>query len=198
MPEHHIISFRPEDTDEAARVLSSAMYTNPIHLAVYMGAGKKQRKIQEEGFARMLRENPHEVYLVKRVNRIVGVMRMYRCEGERELPVGFEDLVEAGEGSLRDVASRQIYWRGVWIKHDPPEPHSHLGPIAVLPEFQGQGIGSIMMSAYCRLVDDRSLPAYLETDTPENVRFYRKFRFQLVKEVEMLVVRNFFMWRGPS
>jgi ribosomal protein S18 acetylase RimI-like enzyme len=198
MPENHVVPFRPEDVHEAAEVLSRGMVTNPIHVAIYRGADEPQRKAQEEHFARMLRDNPREVFLIKRANRIVGVMRLYRCEGEKELPVDFENLVRAGEDSLQDVGSRENYWNGIWMKHDPPELHSHLGPIAVLPEFQRQGIGSIMMSTYCRLVDNRSLPAYLETDRPENVRFYQKFGFKLVEEVMILGVRNFFMWREPS
>ena len=198
MPENHVVPFRPVDVDEAAEVLGRGMVTNPIHVAVHMGASEPQRKGQEEGFARMLRDNPHEVLLVKRANPIVGVTRWYRCEGERRLPEGFENLVSAGESSLRDVESRATLWKGIWIKHDPSKLHSHLGPIAVLPEFQGQGIGSIMMNTYCRLVDNRGLPAYLETDRPENVRFYEKFGFKLVEEVEILGVRNFFMWRDSS
>jgi len=198
MPENHVVPYRPEDVHEAAEVLSRGMVTNPIHVAIYSGADEPQRKAQEEHFARMLRDNPREVFLVKRANRIVGVTRLYRCEGEKQLPVDFENLVRAGEDSLQDVGSRENYWNGIWIKHDPPELHSHLGPIAVPPEFQGQGIGSIMMSTYCRLVDNRSLSAYLETDRPENVRFYQKFGFKLVEEVMILDVRNFFMWREPS
>ena len=31
--------------------------------------------------------------------------------------------------------------------------HWHLGPIGVLPEYQGQGIGSRLMQRFCREVD---------------------------------------------
>jgi GNAT superfamily N-acetyltransferase len=195
MSENHIVPFVPEDLEEAAGVLSRAMVTTPIHVAVYLGAGEHQRKVQEEQFAQMLRDRPYEVFLVKRGNRVVGVTRHYRCEGERNLPDGFEDLLQAGESGLSDVGSRENLWRGHWLKRDPQKLHNHLGPIAVLPEYQGQGIGSIMMNSYCSLVDNRSLPAYLETDRSENVRFYEKFGFRLVDEVEILGVTNSFMWR---
>ena len=195
MSESHIVPYREEDCEEAADVLSRAMVTNPIHLAVYLGAGETARKRQAEHFARMLRERPFEVFLVKRANRIVGVTRHYKCEGERELPQGFEDLLRTGGKGPRELELRENLWRGEWIRRDPHKLHNHLGPIAVLPEFQGQGIGSIMMNTYCRLVDNRSLPAYLETDRTSNVRFYEKFGFRLVEEVEILGVINSFMWR---
>ncbi|MGB6120609.1 MAG: hypothetical protein WBG80_01780, partial [Bacteroidota bacterium] len=77
MSENHIVPFGSEDVNEAAEVLSRAMVTNPIHVAIYGGAGEHQRKPQEEHFARMLRKNPCEVFLVKRATRIVGVTRFY-------------------------------------------------------------------------------------------------------------------------
>jgi ribosomal protein S18 acetylase RimI-like enzyme len=37
--------------------------------------------------------------------------------------------------------------------------------------------------------------AYLETDKPENVRFYERFGFEVVGEEEVLGVPNWFMLR---
>jgi hypothetical protein len=37
--------------------------------------------------------------------------------------------------------------------------------------------------------------AYLETDKPENVRFYERFGFEVVGEEEVLGVPNWFMIR---
>ena len=53
---------------------------------------------------------------------------------------------------------------GTWAKHDPEEPHWHLGPVAV--------------------------DAHLETDRPENVSFYERFGFEIVGEQEVLGVPN--------
>jgi hypothetical protein len=40
--------------------------------------------------------------------------------------------------------------------------------------------------------------AFLETDKPENVTFYRKFGFQSIDEIAILGLRTWFMRRAPS
>src|SRR5215472_2947513 len=35
---------------------------------------------------------------------------------------------------------RILNWVGEWARRDPDEPHWHLGPVAVEPSLQGQGI----------------------------------------------------------
>jgi ribosomal protein S18 acetylase RimI-like enzyme len=40
--------------------------------------------------------------------------------------------------------------------------------------------------------------AYLETDKPENVRFYERFGFEVVGEQEVIGVPNWYMARRPD
>ena len=100
-----------------------------------------------------------------------------------------------GEAEPVDLDARIAHWQAVWNRHDPPEPHIHLGPVGVLPEFQGRGIGRGLMQRFCAAVDSEGKPAFLETDSPENVRFYEKSGFRLVDETCVLSVSIFFMWR---
>ena len=51
------------------------------------------------------------------------------------------------------------------------------------------------MERFCAEVDANGEPAYLETDKPESVKFYEKFRFRLIGETEIFDVRYYFMWR---
>ena len=48
------------------------------------------------------------------------------------------------------------------------------------------------------MLDDRGATGYLETDKPENVRFYAKFGFQTVAESEVLERPNWFMSRAAK
>ena len=43
-----------------------------------------------------------------------------------------------------------------------------------------RGIGSALLESWLREVDADALPAYLETDRPENLAFYRRFGFDVV------------------
>jgi len=92
-------------------------------------------------------------------------------------------------------AGRTMKWLGTWSKHDPEKRHWHLGPVAVDVHLQGRGIGSMLMRAFCERMDAAGEDAYLETDKPENVRFYERFGFEVVGEEEVIGVANWFMMR---
>jgi len=52
------------------------------------------------------------------------------------------------------AAPRMARWLSTWGKHDPYRPHSHFGPLAVDLDLQGEGIGSLLLTTYCRRLDD--------------------------------------------
>jgi predicted N-acetyltransferase YhbS len=180
------------DIPEAARVLSLAMVSCPIHVAVFQGQGDEVRRLQGSMFGRLLRHNPGLVFVGKLDGQIVGVLRMKSCSG------GQASYPEADEDALRDTASRLEYWQTMWEFHDPGEPHWHLGPVGVVPPRQGCGVGTALMWRFCHEVDARQGAAYLETDQSRSVRFYQRFGFQVVDEVDIFEVKNHFMWRPPG
>ena len=51
------------------------------------------------------------------------------------------------------------------------------------------------MQRYCETLERTGACGYLETDRPENVSFYRRFGFEIIEEVPVLGVLNYFMWR---
>lgn len=180
---------RAEDMDPAAQVLSLAMLDNPLHQAVFQGAGEGARQKIEAMFGRLFRELPRRILLARQEGRIIGVMRMKPCQGS-EPP---QETISPKEPL--DQASRVTLWHTIWARNDPREPHWHLGPIGVLPQEQGKGIGTVLMSHFCDRVDQEGRPAYLETDLAQNVRFYQKFGFEVTAQTNILGVANSFMWR---
>lgn len=96
-----------------------------------------------------------------------------------------------GLGTLK----RAMAMRGTWAQKDPKEPHWHLDPIGVLPEVQGEGVGSKMMEFYCERIDRDGIAAYHETDRDENVPFYEKFGFRVIGEELILDFNNWYMKR---
>jgi ribosomal protein S18 acetylase RimI-like enzyme len=98
-------------------------------------------------------------------------------------------------GNSGSTVGRVLGWTGAWAQRDLPEPHWHLGPVAVDAGRQGQGIGGALLAAFCARLDEEKARAYLETDKPENVRFYRKFGFDVVAQADVLGVPNWFMSR---
>ena len=179
------ISFlEKSDVSEAARVLSMAMAHNPINLAVYQGGGESERKAIEEAYREIL-ASPRGILFAARVSRdLVGVMRMISCDGGENV---YEDVKTE---DFQDTRWRKSFWHREWDRHDPAQQHWHLGPVAVLPDYQGKRIGMALMNRFCREVDACFAAAYLETDGTQNVSFYRKFGFEVIGKSDIFQVPN--------
>jgi predicted N-acetyltransferase YhbS len=85
----------------------------------------------------------------------------------------------------------------LYCAHDLPERHWHVGPVSVEPVLQGSGIGERMMRALNERLDADGEVAWLETDKPGNVVFYRRNGYVVVDELEHHGVTEWFMRRDP-
>ena len=191
MGKFSITFLEKSDISVSSRVLSEAMLNVPLHIAVFQGHGDKERKLIEEMFSELLSDLPGITFLARMNRQIVGVMRMKNCNGSK---VSNE---HTQTGDITNLDWRKSCWHNEWARHDPLDQHWHLGPVCVLPSHQGKGIGTKLLSRFCQEVDACLSPAYLETDTDKNVRFYEQFRFEVVKETEKFNVKNRYMWRPP-
>ncbi|HTF33338.1 MAG TPA: hypothetical protein VK714_06495 [Myxococcota bacterium] len=54
-----------------------------------------------------------------------------------------------------------------------------------------------MLTKFCAKMDECAALSYLETDKPQNVRFYERFGYTVVAEGLVLGVDNWFMIRRP-
>ncbi len=95
-------------------------------------------------------------------------------------------------------ADRFLHMGSILAAHDLAETHWHVGPVGVEPGFQGMGLGRAAMRHLCHEFDERGRLAWLETDKPENVRFYIGLGFEVVEEIPLLGARNWFMRRDPG
>lgn len=189
MYDFHISFMENNDIQESAKVLSLAMLNNPLHLAVFQSNGENERLEIEKMFFELLTKLPGIVFVAKEHQKIVGVMRMKSCVGREVLDQSNKFKDE------KDTRGRKWIWHKEWATYDPVEQHWHLGPIGVLPSHQGMGIGSRLMQRFCKEVDACSAKAYLETDLDENVRFYKKFGFEIISKSIIFNVENRYMER---
>ncbi len=65
-------------------------------------------------------------------------------------------------------------------RRNAPDPHYFITTLAVAPAFQNMGYGNALMNYITRLLDIRELPAYLETHTEKNAKYYERFGFCVV------------------
>jgi ribosomal protein S18 acetylase RimI-like enzyme len=64
------------------------------------------------------------------------------------------------------------------------EPHWYLPMIGVLPQHQGKGYGSQLLSYATAIADHDGLPAFLEATTPNSRRLYERHGFEVVGEIQ--------------
>lgn len=180
------------DVENAGRVLGAAFASSPLERAVRGPIGDRQHRGLCRAYGATLRL-PGDVSVAVLDGRIVGAIRWVaspRCQLRLRQKLAMAPTAVASFGSALPKA---MTWVTAWERRDPSEPHVHLGPIGVLPDLQGRGIGSQMLAAYRERLDLAGDAGYLETDKPENVRLYERFGFEIRDEAEVLGVPCWFM-----
>jgi GNAT superfamily N-acetyltransferase len=191
-----VCDLRPEEVDEAAGVLGRGMGDNPLNVAAFGDDPERRVRLHARGMRVMFRAvSAQQPICAIRDGTLVGVTgvapvgtcKPSATERLRLLP----SFVALGPRTAAQV----VRWMSVWGRRDPEEPHVHLGPFAVDAHLQGQGIGSLIMQEHCRRLDAAREVGYLETDKPENVRFYERFGYEVIGEQPVIGVPNWFMRR---
>jgi ribosomal protein S18 acetylase RimI-like enzyme len=189
---------QPGDLSETARVLSHAFMTEPNVVAVWRRQDEHSRRDIETVFRIAKLDRPFATVLVAKLEgRIAGALNMTQWP---HCQPSFGDRLRLLPLMIRRPPA--LVWRSIQLqsafgRHDPRKQHWHLGPVGVLPQLQGTGIGSRMMLKCCEMLDQKKDAAWLETDRTVNVPFYERFGFTVTDEEEILGVRNWFMWRSP-
>jgi GNAT superfamily N-acetyltransferase len=190
---------RKEDLPEIARVISIAMAPTPNSIALLGGGGESHQRRLEKTLLIAHFPNPHARTIVAwRGDRIVGAHSMLpwpHCQ-----PNILEGLWLTPQilPLMRGATWRGIRLQAVATRLDPPKPHWHLGPIGVLPEERGSGIGRELVVRALVNFDREQIPAYLETDQPNVVHAEEQLGFKVMAEAEILGVHNWLMWRSPQ
>jgi hypothetical protein len=191
-----IESFDSAVLPEAARMLARAFVTNPLHIAAF-GAGDTVRNEAFFRTALVAMKGPKYVaYSGDILSGFIHWVQWSDCQPSASEKARLLPGMIAGLGL--GAAWHVTRWLSAWSRVDPHEPHLHLGPIGVDPCARRRRIGVQLMHLFCDELERQSLAGYLETDRPENVRFYKGFGFDVVSEQPVIGVRNFFMSRRTN
>jgi ribosomal protein S18 acetylase RimI-like enzyme len=186
------------EIEEALDVAARGMRDNPLTVAAF-GNDPEQRRQRlrrfMSGAARALGWGPNMLVARGVDGEIAGVANMMPPGECLSSPSQQLWMLPSLLSNGPRAAGRMMCWLGLWSRRDPAERHWHLGPLAVDAHLQGMGVGSLLMQVFCAQMDAAREDAYLETDRPENVRFYERFGFGVVGEGEVLGVTNWFMLR---
>jgi GNAT superfamily N-acetyltransferase len=189
-----------EEIPAAAYVISRALVTNPNSIAFWGGKDEKHRLRIERTIRianlQVPRSHPIAAKLRGKIVGVVNLIESPYCQ------VSFVEGLKLAPAMLwinREAVLRCFHLGRIGARLDPREPHMHLGPIGVLPEMQGKGIGSGMLAFACAYLDQRQWPVYLETDQPGlAAHLLQPFGFQVTGEADILGVHNWCIWRKPQ
>jgi len=82
-------------------------------------------------------------------------------------------------------------------KNHPKDDHFYLGFIAVAPRLQGLGLGSAILEANLKHIDEQGAAAYLENSNPKNTRLYERLGFVARRNIAPAGAPPMIaMWRG--
>jgi ribosomal protein S18 acetylase RimI-like enzyme len=133
-------------------------------------------------------------FLGRHVVGVAGAAPPGTCVGHVAPP---EWRTLPSEVGLPGDDSRTGFVWALFATHDVDERHWHIGPVSVEPGLQGQGIGGALLRPLCARMDAEGEVAWLETDKPDNVAFYRRHGFDVAEEVETHGLTTWFMRRPP-
>lgn len=198
-PDVEIRDLERDEHEAAVGVLARAMRDNPLHVAAFGddadGRIRSLQRMFTSLFRVMTSQSPIGAFGEAGLVGIAGIEPAGRCQASISEQLRLAPTIIA-LGPTR--AKRILSWLKVWADHDPDEPHSHLGPLAVDAHLQGRGIGTRILGEYCRRLDDTAQVGYLETDKDINVRLYERHRFVVTGEAPVIGVTNWFMRREPQ
>ena len=199
-PVVEVRELQPDELPAVVPLLARGFRDNPIPTALFGGDPERRRRCLEMMFGGMFRvilvAQPPLVALDGAI--IVGVAGIAppgTCQPTNAQRLKLvPSMLPTGPGSIL----RTLRLSTAWGRLDPKEPHSHLGPLAVDAHLKGRGIGTQILHAYCRHLDEAKMASYLETETEDNVRLYTRFGFEVIAEQRVIGVPNWFMRRPPE
>ena len=186
----------PSEAEKVAEVDSYAYQNDPIVVAINQSNSEETRKNRERQLLRMYTNNPQETFVAIHEGKIIGFIRSFPCTGlfkDLSYSEGEHDHITNHEIEELSIEQRRKWWLMTMKSHDLDTPHSHVGPFAVLPEFQGRGVGSMLIEDYFTRLE--GVPSYLETFTATNARFYEKRGYELMVTDDVLGMKGYWLLR---
>lgn len=129
-----------------------------------------------------------EVWVARNDASIAGVAvwlppGAYPRGARRELANYLRDLRSIPRIGRRTLAGMRLESALQRAHHLVSEPHWYLALLGTDPAFQRRGAGSALLTPVLERSDAEGIPAYLETQKPDNVPWYRRHGFEVTGEL---------------
>ena len=195
---------RPAREDEIPAVGYLISYAfNDLLADAYLVPPLEDRVNVMADFFTLLTEHAHSYGRIDVIDRpdgsgLAATAVWFDYTQEAPDPENYEERLAALAGKYLD---RFQALDELFAKHHPHDEHWHLAFLAVHPDEQHHGLGSLLMKRTHDELDAAGTPAYLEATNADNVRLYRRHGYVDMDPFEMPLPDGtpfFRMWRKPA
>lgn len=164
-----IVAADPDDIDLLSLVIADAFH--PLDVSQWLIADPQARSEVFPGYFRILTEHAIDNGTVLTTpGRTAAALWLPVSTDGPHPPAHYETRLATATGPWH---ARFTELDAAFDEHHPTEMlHHHLAILAVRPDHQGAGIGTALLTAHHRVLDDTQLPAYLEASSPETRQLY--------------------------
>jgi ribosomal protein S18 acetylase RimI-like enzyme len=167
----------PREADLLAAVAARVFLHDPLAVAVFGGSGESRERRLRRVYGGMLRAFPIPPLTAWRGTAGAGLLGLSPGRARPRPAAAARALPHLLRGARpRELAPARAWLRGVGGSGE--RGVWRLGPLAVDPEAQGEGVGSELMSAACERLDAEAADALVSTDVEANLGFYARFGFE--------------------
>ena len=165
------------DARSVARILAAAMADDPIVTWTLRGRPRREQRLQIMFGAivhRAQAKAEHEVHICDDGS---GAALWY---GVNRWSMPAKDMLLVIPAMLRSGFSgrRALQLNAVMQKSHPTDEHFYLEVLGALPQHQGQGRGSALLTSVLDRCDADGVAAYLENSNPRNEPLYARHGFE--------------------
>lgn len=173
----------PTDVPRLSRTLARAFQDDPVFGWVVPDADLRRQRLQSV-FAAFA-----ELYLIHDETYLADEgagAALWAPAGSEPVPEEHAETFGTRlAAALEKHAERALELDELLDQHHPDQDCAYLQFMGVVPEHQGRGLGSRLLTTVLGGCDATDTPAYLEATSPDNRRLYQRHGFEVVGELTL-------------
>ena len=182
-----IVRLRDDQEAACAALAARAFFDDPIFVWIEPD-GPARRVLLEAMFLALTRRSHRLALALTTAPAMLGASlwktpELRRLTPEQKAMTGIDRLHESQSPAAQARFAAVFEPAGAALEEVSPEPVWYLGVLAVEPGHQGQGIGTRLMRPILERADRERLPVTLETGQPKNLPLYRRYGFEVSREL---------------
>jgi GNAT superfamily N-acetyltransferase len=186
-----------EDFPAMARVLAQAFHEDPLTVWLYPRVRSRDRHVERSFRVSLARLAPQN-HLYTTADHAGGALWAVPGQWREDLRQTVSSLKLLPPLLPRLVRTMRAMTR-IEVAH-PVEAHYYLSVLGTAPDRRREGLGSALIRPVLQRCDAERIPAYLETATEENVGFYARHGFGVLRRLDLPsgAPSLWLLWRDPQ